>query len=343
MSIDVSVRRPVRRMSRGPVLAGLAFAIGLAGCSAAADVSGDADAVTSTPAKPVGPVERAQPDTLLPHKSWGPLTLRGSLLVTRVATLYLVHADSAGDTPAVTLGYQPYAVHVSPDGTKVSTLHYDTVTGVLCVIDLREDSRLCARITGVGPNAMAWTPDSRSLIIGGGPPAGAATWRLSLVDARSLEMRPMLTNTANGAGVQSVTFTPDGSTVTFVLENRLWRMAMVDSAAAERVPGFDGLQNLWAAQWSPDGRAVALLAWHETNHTLSVVNADGTNRRVLATVNHNQDTLYDRPLWSPDGQQLGLTLFDCTVEPCENRVAVASLDGRPLAVRLQNGMLHAWR
>ncbi len=57
--------------------------------------------------------------------------------------------------------------------------------------------------------------------------------------------------------------------------------------------------------WSPDGSRIALSVPEGSGHAIAVVNADGSNLRVLT-----EGGLYNLPTWSPDGAQIAFSFGD---------------------------------
>jgi len=82
----------------------------------------------------------------------------------------------------------------------------------------------------------------------------------------------------------------------------LWALRLPEGSERRRIGDFA----VDDASWSPDGRSIAIA----TSNQLIVVNADGTQPRVLATLT----AVVGRPHWSPDGKLL--------------RFSGSSLDGR---------------
>lgn len=340
------VSRADKAAWRGLRALGIAIVCGLLAC-APQDIAGARGVPSPTG---VQPVPTPTPLPLAPWflgqtPTWVLSDVRGVLLFSQSATAYRVAPDGVAPQPVLSFPDRPYAVKLSPDGTRVATLHFDQISEVLCVAQTGGGGRRCVRHQGGGRNALAWRPDGLALALGGSASANNGTSRLYLLDPLALEWKMLLPDNGKG-GTQSVSFMPDGSAISFVENSQLWRMPMNGSGGPQMQPGFESLRNLWAAHWSPDGRSIALLSWNTDDHTLSVANADGSNHRVLLRVPHIPNSygqLLDRPVWSPDGEWLGLSLGDCLVEPCAERMVIVSVAGKGSRILSHEGLLHDWR
>jgi TolB protein len=58
--------------------------------------------------------------------------------------------------------------------------------------------------------------------------------------------------------------------------------------------------------WSPDGQSIAIVTGRNHWNQVSVVQADGSNLRIVADERIAGIADYQNPAWSPDGQQLAL-------------------------------------
>ena len=57
--------------------------------------------------------------------------------------------------------------------------------------------------------------------------------------------------------------------------------------------------------WSPDGRRIAVQVWTGARYDIAIIDADGTNRRLLHT--DEEPTVPTQEYWSPDGRYLAYT------------------------------------
>lgn len=98
-----------------------------------------------------------------------------------------------------------------------------------------------------------------------------------------------------------------------------------------------------AGGWSPDGQKLAYV----DGHALYLANADGTESRLLARLpgplagpnsssSEGQNILMSSPVWSPDGQEIAMTLI--TSKEFINQIWEVSADGKNLRL-----MFPDWR
>lgn len=82
-------------------------------------------------------------------------------------------------------------------------------------------------------------------------------------------------------------------------------------------------------RWSPDGSRIAMTISDQTGNSVAVADADGSNRRVLATDAYT-------PSWSPDGTRLawatdsGIVVTDADLTPSELDLGPIRSAGTPL-------------
>ena len=109
---------------------------------------------------------------------------------------------------------------------------------------------------------------------------------------------------SDGSGVRKVTtglyaFDPswssDGSKIHFFTNGQPPRIRVVSTDGTNLQDIGGGIQ----AQWSPDGTQVVFVSAHEGGANISVMNADGTNVRVLTSGSYAF-----LPSWSPDGSKI---------------------------------------
>ncbi len=110
---------------------------------------------------------------------------------------------------------------------------------------------------------------------------------------------------------------PDGARVAFIWESRERPGAAIWIKEGEAPPRrLTREQGVYCSPaWSPDGRRLACLRFHESSGAVVIVSLDGGPEQVVATLFPSRYGLANRHLdWSPDGQWLAV---DDTASPHE--------------------------
>jgi TolB protein len=146
----------------------------------------------------------------------------------------------------------------------------------------------------------AWSPDSKQLVFAG---VGNERSGLMIMDQHGAYLRAFLP-----AGVQDAfpSWSPDGKTIAFsarrdgetaiyLVDNIGYELhPLMDASTGRRVEG-------WMPVWSPDGKQIAFIS---LDYEISVINSDGTNRRVLTPYITTGYYAKGYPTWSPDGSKI---------------------------------------
>lgn len=176
------------------------------------------------------------------------------------------------------------------------------------------------RITAKSPSYMhGWSPDGKDLVFTGGRDNEFDIYR---IPAEGGDEVRLTTAVALDDGPE---YSPDGKWIYFNSTRsglmQIWRM---------RPDGSDQQQltndqfNNWFPHLSPDGKTMVIISYGQDvepkdhpfyKHVyLRLLNADGTNPRVLAYVFGGQGTI-NVPSWSPDGSQLAFVSNSALTAP----------------------------
>jgi imidazolonepropionase-like amidohydrolase/Tol biopolymer transport system component len=180
------------------------------------------------------------------------------------------------------------------------------------VAGLDRDMQETWAVTGVYP-AMAWTPDSRTLVFWGNgglkrvaADGGAvADIPFRVADSRQIvqALHPQVEVAPDRFSTKMARFatlSPDGRTLLFESLGKLWLKPAAGGAARRLAPGGDGARELFPA-FSRDGRSVAFVRWTDAGlGEIRVAPAGGgAGRVVVAGPGH-----FGRLAFSPDGRTL---------------------------------------
>ena len=208
----------------------------------------------------------------------------------------------------------------SPDGKKIAYVRREATKPRLYVRDLTtgEDRKVYDAldmdmqetwaVTGVYPN-MAWTPDSRSLVVW----AGGKLNRVDLTTGKSTvipfkidDTRGLIDPPRPAVAVapysfetkmpRGATVSPDGKSVVFETLGHLWVKPMA-GGEPRRLTKDDGAMEAYPA-WSADGKKLAYVRWTDAGlGEVRVIAASGGKSIAITPAGH-----YARPRFSPDGK-----------------------------------------
>jgi len=177
----------------------------------------------------------------------------------------------------------------SPDGAALAF----ALERVLYIInaDGTAERRLTTTLPSIGP---LWSPQGGQLLFFA---KSEERWNLYVIDADGTHEQ-RLTNMPRVA--QFATWSPDGSQIAFSAGNEDGRndiyVINTDGAGLHRLTSPDSHDN--GPVWSPDGEYIAYRARAEDRVSVTLIRADGSNRRVLV------DGISNELAWSPDGQTI---------------------------------------
>ena len=172
------------------------------------------------------------------------------------------------------------------------------------------------RFKGDFGDALAWTPDSRSLVVERG-----YARRLTEIDLDRGSERDIPETTSGGQPAPS----PDGARLAFAAVGQDWDVLRVDLAPgslepAAHEPFFASTRFEFAPQISPDGSRVALVSWRTGSRAVWTMTSDQNQPALLAERGA-------APRWSPNGR---LIAFDRGLKPDEGYgVWTVDADGGP--------------
>lgn len=208
----------------------------------------------------------------------------------------------------------------SPDGKKIAYFRREATKPRLYVRDLTtgEDRKVYDAldmdmqetwaVTGVYPN-MAWTPDSRSLVVW----AGGKLNRVDLTTGKSTvipfkidDTRGLIDPPRPAVAVapdsfetkmpRGATVSPDGKSVVFETLGHLWVKPMA-GGEPRRLTKDDSAMEAYPA-WSADGKKLAYVRWTDAGlGEVRVIAANGGKSIAITPAGH-----YARPRFSPDGK-----------------------------------------
>jgi dipeptidyl aminopeptidase/acylaminoacyl peptidase len=205
------------------------------------------------------------------------------------------------------------------------------------------------------------TQNTRSKIYGYGDLAWSPDGKRMLFVTAFKDSSDLFSINADGSGFQPITkdaqrygqpqWSPDGSQIAYEVRFSRQEIWLANSDWTGRRPLIGTIKSeKWVPRWSPDGKQIAFVEGNviksgPDHDQLRIVNADGTNARVLAKLNTDY-TLTHHPLnWSPDGKSIVVATYVLRRRSPGTLllVDVASGESRPLTDgSTQNMTLPVW-
>lgn len=184
---------------------------------------------------------------------------------------------------------------LSPDGGQVAFTMGGRIG--LVSVDTRR-TRFLTQAVDWRDDSPAWRPDGRALVVSSRTTEGAQADLHLLSTVEGAESRRPLTRTPHDE--TEAVFAPDGATLVYVREERLFRM---DLASGQSRPLTGGFRAMRCPRFLPDGRLVSL--WTQDKvFGIDILSEDGSTRETLA-----QGASYYRTVApSPDGRYLAVGL-----------------------------------
>ena len=189
----------------------------------------------------------------------------------------------------------------SPDGTRLA---YER-DGEVWTIDAdgRNEQRLTLNIqVGTGQDSdPTWSPDASKIAFvryGVQPPAVVPESAIFVMRNDGLRQTRLTRLQRSGS---NPAWSPNGSKIAFSGTTAIGVaifVVNVDGSGLKRLTSRTG--EAYHPSWSPDGRRIAFVG----RSTIRVMNADGTNERVLTRIGHDRA---DGLSWSPNGRKIAFS------------------------------------
>ena len=211
----------------------------------------------------------------------------------------LVFAAPSGPTTNTRVGVPPTLFDLgswSPDGSRFACEELTSsrqTRGPLVVVSAATGT---AHVVSRAGGPAAWSPDGTQLLLDLGD-------GIAVLPATASNARPRLLV----RDVQNPMWLSDGRLITYENKETDEQVATV-APAGGRVRYIPGTRGEFEPAPSPDGTKLAFASRSEATDrfTISVANADGSHRRVLA----HSHAILPSPSWSPDGRLIAFATAD---------------------------------
>ncbi|HEY6785080.1 MAG TPA: hypothetical protein VI159_09010 [Gemmatimonadales bacterium] len=192
-----------------------------------------------------------------------------------------------------------YTVHTCPIHLACNSNDANPKTGLWVRGATGEPRQLvseCPSIETCYPGAFAWSPDGTKLVFVSGREAGHTAGPIETIDADGSH-RTLLA--PSDGGFDSPTWSPDGTKIAYLAAGEVYVMNAADGSNHTALTSSLGVASI---AWSPNGDKLVLDAGGNDFSRIYVVNADGSELRVLV-----EGTKFEGPglpVWSPDGTRI---------------------------------------
>jgi Tol biopolymer transport system component len=288
------------------------------------------------------------------------------LAFVREGTVFLSALDGSEAVALVTEAARPAW---SPDGARIAFTRPAAnllTRWQLCIA--REDGSDIRCATG-GADGMvvggpSWSPDGAMVAFsfwthdcpnGQCGQFGGYFSGLSLLNTLTMEVE-----TFDTPPVSALSWSPNGRKIAVAMfgVGRFGRGALgvvnPDGTGLETLANSLGSYSVAEVAWSPDAGRLALTLQDENacpwycDTAIGVINADGTQLRLLDKAQTSEDVYLWAPAWAPDGARLAYTVSrgdECTYDrvPCGSDIAVVRVDGGPIELLISAGGFPSWR
>jgi TolB protein len=140
--------------------------------------------------------------------------------------------------------------------------------------------------------ASSWSPDGRQIAFSAAQ-TDTAPVKLYIINADGTDLKPITIGT-------NPAWSADGQWIAFEREDGLWLIRPDGSDARRVLPNKPNQFYAAIPAWSPDSQRLALLNFNKAGTEIWVVNADGSELRMIYASDQAFDGGYVS--WSPDGQ-----------------------------------------
>ena len=165
--------------------------------------------------------------------------------------------------------------------------------------------------------AASWSPDGRRIAFMSDRTGGFDVWAMDAGGMNAVRI------TETGTSWFPV-FSPDGSRLAFHVGRDVHTM---DAAGGPLTRLTTDPANGMYPSWSPDGTRLAFMSWRNGRTEIFVMNADGTDQRVLVSM-PSGDAI--DPRWSPEGSTIVFVHLPAGMQGQERAIWRVDADGTNL-------------